>query len=96
MAEQFEIIIFTAAEQMYADEILNRLQEQIDVLAGDDRAPTISHRLYRQHTVQVKSGSSPDGGPGQTKCFIKDLKVLKDRDLARTIIVDNIGENFSR
>lgn len=47
MAEQFEIIIFTAAEQMYADEILNRLQEQINDLAGDNRAPTISHRLYR-------------------------------------------------
>jgi len=41
----------------------------------------IKHRLYRQHTVPI--------GPA----FIKDLSKL-GRDLARTIMVDNIAENY--
>lgn len=44
MARDFEIVIFTAGEQDYADEILNTL----------DQTGAITHRLYRQHTVQVK------------------------------------------
>lgn len=41
----------------------------------------VRHRLYRQHTVPI--------GPA----FIKDLSKL-GRDLSRTIIVDNVAENF--
>lgn len=41
----------------------------------------VRHRLYRQHTVPI--------GPA----FIKDLSKL-GRNLARTIIVDNVAENF--
>ena len=39
-AKYYELIIFTAAQQEYADWILDRL----------DTKKTISHRLYRQHT----------------------------------------------
>ena len=88
LAADFEIIVFTAAEQNYADEILNRLLEQIE-LGG--RTGIISHRLYRQHTVQIKQSAN-----GPTRRFIKDLSVLEGRNLAKTIIVDNIGENFCR
>lgn len=42
----------------------------------------ISHRLYRQHATPSASGF-----------YIKDLSRL-GRDLSRTIIVDNIAENF--
>ena len=53
LAKDFEIIVFTAAEQMYADEVLNRLLEQIDgqSITDNTKQATISHRLYRQHTV---------------------------------------------
>ena len=39
-SKYYELIIFTAAQQEYADWILDRL----------DTKKTISHRLYRQHT----------------------------------------------
>ena len=45
MAEIFEIIIFTAADKIYADWVLDRL----------DLKNTISHRLYRCST-SVKNG----------------------------------------
>lgn len=41
----------------------------------------ISHRLYRQHALPCQ------------QFYIKDLSLL-GRDLNRTIIVDNISENF--
>ena len=41
----------------------------------------IDHRLYRDHTIQCMD------------VFIKDLSQL-GRDLDKTIIVDNITENF--
>lgn len=71
----FEIVIFTAASQDYADFILN-------VLDKDRRC--IIHRLYRQHTLVTEDG-----------IYLKDLSRL-GRDLSKTIIVDNIAENFER
>jgi len=73
MSEIYEIVIFTAAMQDYADWALNQL----------DIGNWISHRLYRQHT-------SIEGG-----LFIKDLSRI-GRDLNKTIIVDNVAENFSK
>lgn len=64
-------MIFTAAQQEYADWILDRL----------DTKKCISHRLYRQHT-DLRKGTN-----------IKDLSKI-GRPLHRTIIVDNIAENF--
>ena len=74
LSELFEIVIFTAASQDYADWIL-------DVL--DPKKDYIQHRLYRQHT-QYDDG-----------VYVKDLNIL-GRDLKRTIIIDNIRENFER
>ena len=70
----YEIVIFTAASQDYADWIL-------DVL--DPTHSYIQHRLYRQHT-QYDDG-----------VYVKDLLLL-GRDLRRTLIIDNIKENFER
>jgi CTD small phosphatase-like protein 2 len=74
LSKIYEIVIFTAASQDYADWIL-------DVL--DPTKTYIQHRLYRQHT-QYDDG-----------VYVKDLNLL-GRDLKRTIIIDNIKENFER
>ena len=73
MSELYELVIFTAAMQDYADWALNQL----------DTGKWISHRWYRQHT-SIEKG-----------VFIKDLSKI-GRDLNKTIIVDNVAENFSK
>lgn len=52
------------------------------ILDNIDRAGKIQHRLYRQHTTPHEDYA------------IKDLKYL-GRDLSRTIIIDNLAENFN-
>ena len=71
MAKYYELVIFTAAVQEYADQVI----DQIDV----DR--NIKYRLYRQHCSQ--------NGP----FLVKDLSLL-GRQLDKTIIIDNISDNF--
>ncbi len=71
----YEIVVFTAASQDYADFILNVL---------DPDRNLILHRLYRQHTLVTDEG-----------IYLKDLSRL-GRDLSKTIIVDNIRENFEK
>ena len=73
MSEIYEVVIFTAAMQDYADWVLDQL----------DKNSWITHRLYRQHT-SIENG-----------VFIKDLSKL-GRDLNKTIIVDNVAENFQK
>lgn len=72
MSEIYEVVIFTAAMQDYADWVLDSI----------DKPKYISHRLYRQH-------ASPTG-----MVFVKDLSKI-GRPLNKTIIVDNVAENFS-
>ena len=71
MSEYFEVVIFTAAVQEYADWVLDQL----------DPEGYITYRLYRQHAL-----------PAGT-FFLKDLSRL-GRDLSKTLIVDNVAENF--
>ena len=72
MSEMYEVVIFTAAMQDYADWVLDSI----------DKNKCISYRLYRQH-------ASPNN-----MVFIKDLSRI-GRPLNKTIIVDNVAENFS-
>lgn len=74
MSKIFEIVIFTAALEDYANFILNQL---------DPTNELIQHRLYRQHCDRLSTG------------LIKDLSKL-GRLLSKTIIVDNLSENFSK
>ena len=71
MSKYYEIIIFTAALQDYADFIL-------DII---DPNKVISHRLYREHTVNHENS------------YVKDISRL-GRDLNKMIIIDNMAENF--
>lgn len=72
LSQQFEIVIFTAAMQDYADWAIQHFKNY----------HCISHRLYRQHAL-----------PSQSGFYVKDLSRI-GRDISRTIIVDNIAENF--
>lgn len=74
MSKYYEIVIFTAGMQDYADWALTHLR-------GNVAARCISHRLYRHHAIPCR------------EIYIKDLSFL-GRDLNKTIIVDNISENF--
>ena len=74
MSEIYELVIFTAAMQDYADWVIDQI----------DTENWISFRLYRQHTTTDKDGT-----------LIKDLSLI-GRDLSKTIIVDNIAENFQK
>ncbi|CAD8047361.1 unnamed protein product [Paramecium sonneborni] len=71
MSKFYEIVIFTAAQQDYADFILDLIDED----------KVISHRLYRQHTTLVKN------------TYVKDIEKI-GRDIKKTIIIDNLAENF--
>ena len=68
----YEIIIFTAGTQEYADPILDIIEKKGKLFAK---------RLYRQHTILMNN------------IYIKDLTRL-GRDLSKTIIVDNMPQNF--
>jgi CTD small phosphatase-like protein 2 len=75
MEKYYEIVIFTAGMQDYADWALAHIG------GGKIAYQTISHRLYRQHALPCR------------EFYIKDLSLI-GRDLSKTIIVDNISENF--
>lgn len=67
----FELVIFTAATQDYADWVIDQI----------DPTRLIHYRLYRQHALPW--------GP----IYVKDLSAI-GRDLQRTLIIDNVQENF--
>ena len=74
MSQHFELVIFTAADQQYADMVLEII----------DPHKIISHRLYRQHmTVRNIQGIH-----GSVKHRVKNL-VLVGRPIESMIIVDN-------
>jgi len=75
MSKEFEIIIFTAAEQKYAEYVIKLL---------DPERLYISHILHRDNCLKTRKG-----------LFIKDLRLIKNRDLKDMVIVDNFTPSFS-
>lgn len=73
LSKLYEIIIFTASHQAYADAVLDLI---------DPNKEYIHHRLYRQDCIFVHG------------FFIKDLRILQNRELAEIIIVDNAVYSF--
>jgi CTD small phosphatase-like protein 2 len=49
----------------------------------DPKRELIAHRLFRDHCVQTEEGM-----------FIKDLRVLGERKLSQTLIIDNAAYSF--
>ena len=68
--------------QQVAEEALAKRDELEEANNSIDKEKRISYRLYRQH-------ASPTG-----MVFVKDLSRI-GRPLNKTIIVDNVAENFS-
>lgn len=66
--------VFTAADQEYADLILDKI---------DPNRTLFSHRMYRQHCIKVDD------------CYVKDLRIIADRDLEDMVIVDNSIISFA-
>lgn len=75
LAKYYEICVFTAGTQDYADACLDFI---------DPNREIIKHRLYRQHCVNPCYG-----------VYVKDLRIIKDRNLKDIIIVDNSIISFA-
>jgi CTD small phosphatase-like protein 2 len=75
LSKYYEICVFTAGTQDYADACLDFL---------DPERKVIRHRLYRQHCVNPCSG-----------VYVKDLRIISDRNLKDIIIVDNSIISFA-
>lgn len=75
LSKYYEICVFTAGTQDYADACLDFL---------DPERKVIKHRLYRQHCVNPCSG-----------IYVKDLRIISDRQLKDIIIVDNSLISFA-
>lgn len=78
MSKHFEIVVFTASIQPYAEKLCNLLNSQI---------PSIKFCLNRDHCMEMRV----EGG---SRIYVKNLHWL-DRDLAKTVIVDNSLPAFS-
>jgi len=71
MGALYELVIFTAGTEEYADWALGYLESE----------NSLSYRLYRQHALPFRG------------FYVKDLSRV-GRDLTKTLIVDNIADNF--
>jgi len=100
LSKYFEIVVFTAGVKEYADWVIDQI----------DKNRCIKHRLYREHTIitqaeraqyyenyqnneSVSEGAAIKSGGQSLPIILKDLSKI-GRPLSKTIIVDNIAENF--
>lgn len=96
LSKYYEIVVFTAGVQEYADWVIDQI----------DAEGRIKHRLYREHTfisqqdkaLLIKNASTDRAGTANASgqnipIILKDLSKI-GRPLEKTIIVDNIADNF--
>ena len=74
VAQLYQVVIFTASHQAYADVVLNKI---------DPKGELIDYRLYRDSCYQTEEG-----------VYIKDLRIIKNRDLKDMVIIDNAVYSF--
>lgn len=74
LANHYEIIVFTASHNCYANVVLDYL---------DPKKEIFQHRLFREHCIQTEEG-----------LFVKDLRVIENRALENTLIIDNAAYSF--
>ena len=82
MSRKFELVVFTAARQDYADMILIKI---------DPEGKFISHRLYRQHCDLI------DGAMANWKkdFHVKSLKIITNRKKEDLLIIDNLVYSYA-
>ena len=74
-SKNFQVVVFTASHQTYADAILNYL---------DPENKFIQYRLYRHHCYQTPENY-----------YVKDLRVIANRDLSEMVLIDNSVYSFA-
>ena len=82
MANYYELVLYTAAMRDYANYFLQRI----------DQDCLIKHVLCREHCQINKGGSGSDDSDIQYFAM-KDIRLL-GRDIAKSLIIDNLEENF--
>ena len=88
MAKSYELVIYTAAMRDYASYFMSKI----------DPNEQIKHILCREH-CQIHRGNTEPSDPSiddeAQKAFYaaKDLRLI-GRDLNKTLIIDNLAENF--
>jgi CTD small phosphatase-like protein 2 len=79
LSQYFQLVLFTASEQSYADAILNLL---------DPYEELFDMRLYRQHCIPTTIAC---GGSS----YLKDVRIIANREMKDLVIVDNAVFCFS-
>lgn len=82
MARRFELIIFTAARQDYADQIIDHL---------DPKGQLIAYRLYRQHCDLADSGRLLT----KKDFHVKSVSIISNRKKEDVLIVDNLVYSYA-
>lgn len=82
MSKRFELVIFTASRQDYADIIINRI---------DPEGKFISHRLYRQHCVLVESIHTMS----KKDHHVKSMSIISNRKKEDLLIIDNLIYSYA-
>lgn len=75
VSHYYEIVIFTASQAYYANEVLNLIDPSNEI---------ITYRLFNDHCFKTAGGH-----------FIKDLRIIKNRNLANMVIVDNAAYSYA-
>lgn len=78
----FELIIFTASRQDYADIIIDKI---------DPEGKYIAHRLYRQHCNLVESSQTS----GKKDYHVKSMGVISNRKKEDLLIIDNLIYSYA-
>ena len=73
-SKYFQIVVFTASHQSYADVVLDYL---------DPNHELVEYRLYRDSCMQTDEG-----------VHIKDLRIIKNRNIKDIVIIDNAVYSF--
>ena len=80
VSKSFELVLFTAASQAYADLIVDAIES--------DRV-YFSHRLYRQHCREVTLYDA--NGLETGSYYVKELHAVRDRQIQDSLLLDDNG-----